>query len=325
MDDQSWTEYVRKAGNREHDDQAYCVPQHIPTSGSGTCHSIFSRDLKILCIEAIEKAGVQRVKHPGRPFYQNEPELKRLALKQMKDLGLRAIPNDKDSDFVLIKLSDVYVFHEEILQGKELLLNSSRIGMERVTAQVQTNLKTHKPPGQIKSRAINPATKKSVVSLDKYMTWKLRNVLTHENHMLNAVEQFHTTDVENFFTIDDHWYLTRMIASISESKDRNLMQKVVLFFYSEISSWPTHWANRFFSKWKKIRTSDFCKWRTNWMMEEVIRESHINVYFRYGNDIFSITIDDNDNDNDILGTLAKHWKYVAVMYKSPCESADITE
>ena len=44
------------------------------------------------CTEVIEKARVQRLKHPGRPFNQNEPELTRLALKQMKGLGLTAIP-----------------------------------------------------------------------------------------------------------------------------------------------------------------------------------------------------------------------------------------
>ena len=64
------------------------------------------------CTEAIEQARVQRLKHPGRPFYPNEPEITRLALKQMTDLGLTAIPSDKDSGFVLMKLSDVSALHE---------------------------------------------------------------------------------------------------------------------------------------------------------------------------------------------------------------------
>ena len=48
---------------------------------------------------------------PGRPFNQNENELTRLALKQMRDLGLTAIPSDKDSGFVLMKLSDPFALH----------------------------------------------------------------------------------------------------------------------------------------------------------------------------------------------------------------------
>ena len=54
----------------------------------------------------------------GRPFYQNEPELTRLALKQMRELELTAIPSDKDSGFVLMKLCDISALHEEILVGK---------------------------------------------------------------------------------------------------------------------------------------------------------------------------------------------------------------
>ena len=148
------------------------------------------------CTEAIEKARGQRQRHRGRPFYQNEPELTHLALKQMRQLGLTAIPSDKDSGFVLIKLSDVSALQEEILVGKvyneitlhdinllsmskslwkrakivsdhdgiqelkkELVLDHSRVRMDRAIAQLQTNLKTHKPPGQVKPRAIHPATK----------------------------------------------------------------------------------------------------------------------------------------------------------------------
>ena len=61
----------------------------------------FSQNLKMWCTEAIEKAGVQRQELPGRLFHQNAPDLARLALKQMRDLGLTAIQSDKDSGFVL--------------------------------------------------------------------------------------------------------------------------------------------------------------------------------------------------------------------------------
>ena len=71
------------------------------------------------CTEAIERARVQRQKHPGRPFYQNEPENTRLALKQVRDLGPTAIPSDKDSGWVLMKLSDTAALREEILVEKE--------------------------------------------------------------------------------------------------------------------------------------------------------------------------------------------------------------
>ena len=93
----------------------------------------------------------------------------------MKDLGLTAIQSDKDSGFVLMKLSDISALHEEILVGKgyneitlhdinllsmskscgsgrkssetnqgiqelkkEILLDNSRFGMEGVIAQLQT-------------------------------------------------------------------------------------------------------------------------------------------------------------------------------------------
>ena len=52
----------------------------------------FFPDLNIWCTEAVEKASVQRLKHPGNIFYQKKPELNRLALKPMKDFGLTAIP-----------------------------------------------------------------------------------------------------------------------------------------------------------------------------------------------------------------------------------------
>ena len=110
---------------------------------------------------------------PGRPFNQNEPELTRLALKQMRDLGLTAIPSDKDSGFVLMKLSDIFALHKKILvvEGynendinllcmstslwkwaklvsdhewiqelkKELVLDHSRFGMDGAIAQLETN------------------------------------------------------------------------------------------------------------------------------------------------------------------------------------------
>ena len=78
----------------------------------------FSQDLKMWCTGEIEKARVQRQKYPGRPFCQNEPELTRLALKQMRELELTAIPSDKDSGFVLMKLCDISALHEEILVVK---------------------------------------------------------------------------------------------------------------------------------------------------------------------------------------------------------------
>ena len=73
------------------------------------------------CTEAIEKARVQRLKHPGST--QEDPSIRTnlnslaLAIKQMRDLGPTAIPSDRDSGFVLVKLSDISALHEEILVG----------------------------------------------------------------------------------------------------------------------------------------------------------------------------------------------------------------
>ena len=62
---------------------------------------------------------------------------------------------------------------------------------------------------------------------------------------MNSVEEFHsrieglkldqedrliTADVKDFFVVGDRWYLARMAASILEPKDRNWMERVILFF-----------------------------------------------------------------------------------------------
>ena len=49
------------------------------------------------------------------------------------------------------------------------------------------------------------------------------------------------------------------------------------------------------------------------LKQEVERERHIKAYFRHRDDIFLIASDGNGN----LGTVAKHWKHVAVTSKSP--------
>ena len=53
--------------------------------------------------------------------------------------------------------------------------------------------------------------------------------------------------------------------------------------------------------------------RQFFMRHEVKRERHIKAYFRYSDDIFLIA----RGGNGKLGTFAKHWKHVAVTYKSP--------
>ena len=113
--------------------------------------------------------------------------------------------------------------------------------MDGVIAQLQTNLKTHKNPGQVKPRAIHSATKNPLVPLGKYVAWKLRKVLSRERHILKSVAEFLsrieeleldqedrliTADVKDFFVVGDHWYLARMAASISTG---NLIEKVILF------------------------------------------------------------------------------------------------
>ena len=69
-------------------------------------------------------------------------------------------------------------------------------------------------------------------------------MLSRERHILNSVEEFHwrieklelgqedrliTADVKDFFVVGDHWYLVRMAALILEPKDRNLIERVILF------------------------------------------------------------------------------------------------
>ena len=58
---------------------------------------------------------------------------------------------------------------------------------------------------------------------------------------MHSVEEFHsrsdevefdqedrliTADVKDFFVVRDHWHLARMVASILEPEDRNLIERV---------------------------------------------------------------------------------------------------
>ena len=63
--------------------------------------------------------------------------------------------------------------------------------MEGVIAMLQTNLQTHKLPGQVKPRAIHSATKDPLAPLGKRVTWELRKVLSRERHISMSVEEFH--------------------------------------------------------------------------------------------------------------------------------------
>ena len=71
-----------------------------------------------MCVKAVENARIQTTKPHGRPKYQKEPELVRLALKQFNECTLTAIPGNKDSGCVLMQVCDVSALHEEILDGK---------------------------------------------------------------------------------------------------------------------------------------------------------------------------------------------------------------
>ena len=52
----------------------------------------FSQDLKCVCVKAVENARIQTTTSLGRPKHQKEPELVRLALKQINECTLTAIP-----------------------------------------------------------------------------------------------------------------------------------------------------------------------------------------------------------------------------------------
>ena len=73
---------------------------------------------------------------------------------------------------------------------------------------------------------------------------KTEKVLSRERFILNSVAEFHariehfeldqddrliTADFKDFFVVVDLWYLARMAAAILESKDRNLIERVLLF------------------------------------------------------------------------------------------------
>ena len=82
-----------------------CLATHRKIQKRNTSFD-FLQDLRMWCAEATENES-PKTDAPRKTLHQNDPELTRLALKQMKDLGLTAIPSDTDSRFVLMKLSDV--------------------------------------------------------------------------------------------------------------------------------------------------------------------------------------------------------------------------
>ena len=68
--------------------------------------------------------------------------------------------------------------HEGIQElKKELVIDHSRFGMVGVKTQLQTNLKTHTLPGQVKPRTIHSTTKNPLVPLGKDVAWKLKSLI----------------------------------------------------------------------------------------------------------------------------------------------------
>ena len=59
---------------------------------------------------------ILRTTSPRRPNDQNEPELVRLACKQVNECDLTVIPNDKDCGFVFIQVCDVCVLRKKIIE-----------------------------------------------------------------------------------------------------------------------------------------------------------------------------------------------------------------
>ena len=57
--------------------------------------------------------------------------------------------------------------------------------------KLRTNLKTHKPHGQVKPRAMHSATRNPLVPLGMCVAWERGWVLSFEWHILNSVEEFH--------------------------------------------------------------------------------------------------------------------------------------
>ena len=201
---------------------------------------------------------------------------------------------------------------------------------KKVIALLQTNLKTHKPPPeQVKPKAIHLSTKNPSVPHGKCVAWKLRTVLSAERHILNSGEEFHarieeleldqddrpiTADVKDFFVVGDHWDLARVATSILESKDRNLIEKVIQFLLrnqfvtSTLSESEGVFQVRASDLWQVVKLVIQCI-----LKQEVKRERHTKAYSRYRDDIIFIVRGGNGN----LVTLAKHLKHVAVTCKSP--------
>ena len=118
-----------------------------------------------------------------------------------------------------------------------------------------------------------------------------------------------------------------MAASILEPEDRNLIEQVVQFllrrqfvtgtlsesegvFQVEQGSGIGSVASREISDSVFLAVME----RQYVLNQKVKRERHIEAYFRYSDDIFLIARGGNGD----LGTLAKHWKHVAVTDKSLC-------
>ena len=135
---------------------------------------------------------------------------------------------------------------------------------------------------------------------------------------LDQADRLITADVKDFSVVGDHWYLTRMAASILDPKDRNLIERVILFLLRNPFVTSTLSESRL-GHWIccKCEISDSVfvtvMERLYILKQQVKRERHIKVDFRHRDDIFLIVRSGNGN----LDTLAKHWKHVAVLYESP--------
>ena len=167
-------------------------------------------------------------------------------------------------------------------------------------------------------------------------------MFSRDRHILQTVEEFHarkeeleldqddrliTADVKDFFVVGDHWYLARMAASILEPRDWHLTEKAILFLLRNqlVTSKLCESGGVFLVEQGSgigfVASGEISDQVFFWavmerpyiLKQEVRRERHIKAYFRYRDDIFLIASGGNGN----LGTLAKHWKHIAVVYKSP--------
>ena len=167
-------------------------------------HQEFCPDFKCECVKIVEIARIPKTKSLGIPKHRNEVTL--------HDINFESVSKS------LWKWAMSGRIHEETTElKKELPLGSARFGTEGVVAQLQTNLKTHKPSGQVKPNTIQSATRNLLVPCGEVCC--LGNLNLNEYYRWNGTS---STQLKSSMGEPRNWCLDRMAGSSPQMSKTSL-------------------------------------------------------------------------------------------------------